>query len=189
MWTESLIYQIISILFPWSKFFPEDLTSKIIWHLSLLKQLSHRSEESKRFYVLQMIKILEKIHRKYLSKRTFVVVGHSLGGGLAKLSGIALNFTNILISIAGPGITHAHVTVDRTKNVSLSSINRQIFNIYHDRDLVPWIDKQEGLIQIISCPSNFQRLQCHQIQPLFCHVVEICGNPRHFRVNENFCRV
>lgn len=78
-WTESLIYQIISMLFPWSKLFPENLTSKIIHHMALLKKLSHRSDESKRFYVIQMIKILEKIYEKYKNKKSFIVLGHSLG--------------------------------------------------------------------------------------------------------------
>jgi putative lipase involved disintegration of autophagic bodies len=175
------------MLFPWSKLFPENLTSKIIYHMASLKRLSHRSDESRRFYVLKMIKILEKIYRKYQDKKTFIVVGHSLGGGLAKLSGIALNFTDVLISVSGPGITHAHATVDQTKDVPMETINRRIFNIYHDRDLVPWIDKQEGLIQIVTCPSEFKRLQCHYVTPLFCQVVRICGNPRGFKVNPNIC--
>ena len=186
-WTESFIYQIISMLFPWSKLFPENLTSKIIHHMALLKRLTHRSDESKRFYVIQIIAILEKIHRKYSEKKSFVVLGHSLGGGLAKLSGIALNFTEVLISISGPGITHAHATVDQTRDVPMEIINRRIFNIYHDRDLVPWTDKQEGLIQIVTCPSHFHRLHCHYVTPLFCHVVQICGNPRGFRVNPDIC--
>jgi hypothetical protein len=67
------------MLFPWSKLFPENLTSKIIHHMALLKKLSHRSDEPKRFYVVQMIQILEKIYQKYQHKKSFVVVGHSLG--------------------------------------------------------------------------------------------------------------
>ena len=109
------------------------------------------------------------------------------GGGLAKLSGIALNFTDILISVSGPGITHAHATVDQTRDIPMETINRRIFNIYHDRDLVPWTDKQEGLIQIVTCPKEFKRIQCHYVTPLFCHVVRICGNPRGFKVNPNIC--
>lgn len=175
------------MLFPWSKLFPENLTSKIIHQMASLKRLSHRTDDSRRFYVIQMIRILQSIHRKYPRKKSFIVLGHSLGGGLAKLSGIALNFTNVLISVSGPGITHAHATVDQTRDVSLETINRRIFNIYHDRDLVPWTDKQEGLIQIVTCPSNFARLHCHYVTPLFCHVVRICGNPREFRVNPEIC--
>lgn len=175
------------MLFPWSKLFPEYLTSKIVQHMSLLKKLNRRSEESKRFYVLQMIEILKRIYEKHSQKKSFIVLGHSLGGGLAKLSGIALNFTDVLISISGPGITHAHATVDQIRDIPMKTINRRIFNIYHDRDLVPWIDKQEGLTQIVTCPLKFRRLQCHSITPLFCHVVRICGNPRQFKVNSEIC--
>jgi hypothetical protein len=66
------------MLFPWSKLFPESLTSKIIYHMASLKRLTHRSDESRRFYVIQMIKILEKIYRKYKDKKSFIVLGHSL---------------------------------------------------------------------------------------------------------------
>ncbi|CAF1625445.1 unnamed protein product, partial [Didymodactylos carnosus] len=61
MWIESIIYQFISILFPWSRLYPEDFNSKLIQHLSLLERLVGRSskEQSKRFYVPQMIKILQ----------------------------------------------------------------------------------------------------------------------------------
>jgi len=72
-WTESFIYQIISMLFPWSKFFPESLTSKTVYYMASLKKLSHGSEESKRFYDIQLIEILEKIYRKYHDKKNHLL--------------------------------------------------------------------------------------------------------------------
>ena len=67
------------MLFPWSKFFPDSLTSKTVHYMASLKRLSHRSDESKRFYVIQMIEILKKIYQKYKDKKSFIVLGHSLG--------------------------------------------------------------------------------------------------------------
>ena len=103
------------------------------------------------------------------------------------MSGIGVNFTDVLISFAGPGITHAHATLDRIRDVPMATIHQRIFNVYHDRDFVPWIDKQEGLIQIVSCPKTYRNMKCHSIVPLFCHLVRHCGNPRQFRVNEKLC--
>jgi hypothetical protein len=80
-----------------------------------------------------------------------------------------------------------HATVDQIKDIPMETINRRIFNIYHDQDRVPWTDKQEGLIQIITCSFDFKRLQFHYITPLFCHVSQICGNPRGFKVNPEIC--
>ncbi|CAF5167366.1 unnamed protein product, partial [Rotaria sp. Silwood1] len=51
-----------------------------------------------------MIDILKQVEQTYADNRAFIVVGHSLGGGLAKLAGIVLNKTDALISVSGPGI-------------------------------------------------------------------------------------
>jgi putative lipase involved disintegration of autophagic bodies len=143
---------------------------------------------SERFYVLQMIEKLKNISEKYPEQRSFITVGHSLGGGLAKLAGIGLNRTNLIVSISGPGITYSHTKYDEIKYVTTESLNARIFNIIHDRDIVPWADKQEGLIQIITCPKQYNRVQCHKILPMFCNMLKNCGNPRNFTINKNICK-
>ncbi|CAF1241709.1 unnamed protein product, partial [Didymodactylos carnosus] len=188
MWNESFIYQILSILFPWSKLFPEYLNSRIIKHLSILERLVNQNlKQSKRFYVQQLVPKLKVIRQKYPKIRSFIILGHSLGGGLAKLAGIALNDTNVLISISGPGITYSHAKMDETKHVSMDTINKRIFNLYNDRDIVSWADKQEGLTQQMMCPKHFNFFQCHYINPFLCHVVKECGNTRLFHVNQKIC--
>lgn len=112
----------------------------------------------------------------------------SLGGGLAKLSGAALiNETSVVISVNGPGITYSHAKMEATKRTSMSAIHKKIFNIYHDRDVVSWSDKQEGLQQAMTCPSKYTFLQCHYINPFMCAVIAQCGNTRGFRFNRTIC--
>lgn len=110
-----------------------------------------------------------------------------LGGGLAKLAGIVSNKTDALISFSGPGISYARTKLKDTRYIDKESINRRTINIYNDRDIVPQADKQEGLIQLVTCPQQFSFTQCHAILPFFCNVVKLCGNPRQFRINQNIC--
>ncbi len=79
-WNEAFLYQILSILFPWSRLFPEYLTSRIIKHLSILERLvseSLKQLNKQRFYLQQLIPILRKIRRLYRDRRSFILVGHS----------------------------------------------------------------------------------------------------------------
>jgi len=192
IWTESSISQMISILFPWSRLYPRTVHKIIVKQMSLLENfISDNSDKlnqsPKRFYVKQMINILQQINIKYKNK-PLILVGHSLGGGLAKLAGIALNNTAVIVSISGPGISYSRAKYTETKDTLMETINKRIFNIIHDRDIVPWADKQAGLIQQITCPKAFTRLQCHSINPIFCNLLENCGNPRKFGINKDICQ-
>ena len=112
-----------------------------------------------------------------------------LGGGLAKLAGTALlNETSMVVSVSGPGITYTHAKMDETKNVEMADIHKKIFNIYHDRDVVAWGDKQEGLQQVITCPSTYTFLQGHYINPFLCTVLRQCGNTKQFKINAAICK-
>ncbi|CAF0932459.1 unnamed protein product [Adineta steineri] len=190
-WNEAFLYQILSILFPWSKLFPEYMTARIIKHLSILERLVNvnlKQFNKKRFYLQQIVPKLRRIRQLYRHKRSFILVGHSLGGGLAKLAGAALlNETSVVVSVSGPGITYSHAKMDETKNIPMADIHKKIFNIYHDRDVVSWSDKQEGLQQAITCPSKYNFLQCHYINPFMCAVIQQCGNTKQFKFNKSVC--
>lgn len=192
IWTESSISQMISILFPWSRLYPRYVHKIIVNQMSLLESFISDNRDTlkqspKRFYVKQMIEILEQINIKYKNK-PLILVGHSLGGGLAKLAGIALNNTAVVVSISGPGVSYARAKYIETKNILMDTINKRIFNIVHDRDVVPWADNQAGLIQQITCPKTYSRLQCHSINPIFCNFLKNCGNPRNFKINKDICQ-
>jgi hypothetical protein len=94
----------------------------------------------------------------------------------------------MVVSVNGPGITYSHAKMDETKNVEMVNIHKKIFNIYHDRDVVSWGDKQEGLQQAITCPAEYNFLQCHYINPLLCAVLRQCGNTKKFKLNAIICK-
>ena len=98
-----------------------------------------------------------------------------------------LNETSVVVSVSGPGITYSHAKMDETKHIPMAAIHRKIFNIYHDRDVVSWSDKQEGLQQEITCPLKYNFLQCHYINPFMCAVIQQCGNTKDFQFNPAVC--
>jgi putative lipase involved disintegration of autophagic bodies len=192
IWTESVISQIMSVIFPWSRLYPHYLKIFIAKRMSITPRRSifrsQHTELTKRYYVTQMINKLKEISKEYPEPRSLIIVGHSLGGGLAKLAGIGLNRTKLIVSISGPGITYSHRKYNETRYVTTESLDARIFNILHDRDIVPWADKQEGLIQMITCPKQYSRIQCHAILPMFCNMLQNCGNPRKFAINKDICQ-
>jgi hypothetical protein len=79
-WNEAFLYQILSILFPWSKLFPEYMTARIIKHLSILERLVNvnlKQLNKQRFYLQQLVPKLKRIRQLYRNKRSFILVGHS----------------------------------------------------------------------------------------------------------------
>ncbi|CAF1041533.1 unnamed protein product [Adineta steineri] len=104
-----------------------------------------------------MIKTLEKINIKYKNK-SLILVEYSLAGGLAQLAGIALNNTVVVVFISEPGISYSRAPYSEMDNILMDTINKRIFSIIHDRDVVRWADKHAGLIQYIICQKAYSRL-------------------------------
>ncbi|CAF3852144.1 unnamed protein product [Adineta steineri] len=102
----------------------------------------------------------ETIHNNNnsLSYTQTLSVEHSLAGGLAQLAGIALNNTVVVVSISEPGISYSRAQYSETENILMDTINKRIFNIIHNRDVVRWADKHPGLIQYIICQKAYSRL-------------------------------
>ncbi|CAF2126748.1 unnamed protein product [Rotaria magnacalcarata] len=188
-WTESAISQVVSVLFPWSRLYPRGVHKIMVEKMALFDDfLTYKlPQSSKRFYVKQMIKILQQISDKYNSK-PLILVGHSLGGGLAQLAGVAMNNTVAIVSISGPGISYSRAKYSETKDILMETIDARVFNIIHDRDIVPWADPQVGLVQKITCPKEYSRLQCHYVNPILCNLLKSCGNQKNFQLSEEFCR-
>ena len=100
-----------------------------------------------------------------------VMVGHSLGGGLAQIVGVRHNFTTF--SFSGPGIKMSH----RKFNIrDVESIDQLVVSIQPERDVVPMIDIQSLNVNHISCKKS--TLDCHSMTRTICELVTQCGDIR-----------
>lgn len=137
------------------------------------------------FYTIQ--KYLDQLTTAYNkrfsnSKENIVIVGHSLGGGLAKLLGRLVG--KKAISLSGPGINAFHSLLNATgnKNFELTSVD-----IIPDLDLVPRVEVSVGTIYRILCLKS--PIDCHSKELSLCESMIICGNPNYFEYCYNIAKL
>ena len=110
--------------------------------------------------------------------RHIVIVGHSLGGGLAKLFGRIID--KQAISLSGPGVNAFHSLwgyEGKSENFEISAID-----LVPDMDLVPRVEVSGGTIYRIICKEGV--LNCHSKDKSLCEVLIMCRNPNY----ETYCK-
>uniref|UniRef100_A0A0G4I156 Uncharacterized protein n=1 Tax=Chromera velia CCMP2878 TaxID=1169474 RepID=A0A0G4I156_9ALVE len=100
-----------------------------------------------------------------------VLVGHSLGGGLASLLGAQKKIP--VVAVSPPGLYY----VSTKYNVSDLRLESLLTSIVPEYDIVPNIDIVRGLVQQISCAARDSR-KCHFVLISLCELVCRCGDPR-----------
>ena len=105
--------------------------------------------------------------------KNVIIVGHSLGGGLAKLLGRLLN--KQAISLSGPGVNAFHSLWEYegfSENFEISAID-----LVPDMDLVPRVEVSGGTIYRIICKKG--PFACHSKELSLCEVLIMCRNPNY----------
>jgi lipase ATG15 len=105
-----------------------------------------------------------------------VIVGHSLGGGLAKILGKILG--REAISLSGPGINAFH-SLWRARGKSRFELSA--IDIIPDLDIVPRVEISSGTIYRILCLKS--PIACHSKELSLCESLMICDNPN----GEEYC--
>ena len=103
-------------------------------------------------------------------ERTYMFVGHSLGGGLAKYMSFKENKQGF--SVSGPGVTPLENLLN--KNVSRYQHFRTTFiDVVPDLDLVPRVELSGGIQYRILCQKGI--LSCHSVDRTLCMMGVMCG--------------
>jgi len=105
--------------------------------------------------------------------KNVIIVGHSLGGGLAKLLGRVLN--KQAISLSGPGVNAFHSLwgyEGNSENFEISAID-----LVPDMDLVPRVEVSGGTVYRIICKKG--PFACHSKEISLCEVLTMCRNPNY----------
>ena len=121
---------------------------------------------------------LSKLKEGYLKNEykfydNVIIVGHSLGGGLAKLFGRMVK--KQAVSLSGPGINAFHSLWNyegESENFEISAID-----LVPDRDLVPRVEVSGGTVYRIIC--KFGAFGCHSKANSLCEVLIMCNSPNY----------
>ena len=135
------------------------------------------------FRYLMIDDYLKKLQKAYIDNefsfyKNVVIVGHSLGGGLAKLFGRVMN--KQAISLSGPGInafTSLWEYEGKSENFEISAID-----LIPDKDPVPRVEVSGGTIYRIVCKAGI--FQCHGKQNSLCEILIMCRDPNY----ELYCK-
>jgi len=111
--------------------------------------------------------LLDSVPQKYAG---VVVTGHSLGGGLAMITGAQTNVSAIALS--GPNAMLSRASFDPP--ITAEALNTRTFNIIPERDLVATIDQKAQNYQNIRCSSK-DVTACHDSTRSLCEILYACG--------------
>ena len=141
------------------------------------------------FYQLLIIDdYLKDLIKAYTTYQTnfydnVVIVGHSLGGGLAKIFGRLVK--KQAISLSGPGVNAFHNLWEYegdADNFELTAID-----LIPDMDLVPRVDISGGSVFRIVCNEN--PLDCHSKELSLCEVLIMCRHPNYYEYCKNIAEL
>ena len=139
------------------------LPFKFLEKITLTKQYSQKMEK--------IFTELIKVSGYGLNERNYVFVGHSLGGGLAKLA--AFKFKLQSFSVSGPGFTPLEFYIGTNKNIFDKYFKSTFIDLVPDLDIVPRVEISGGAIYRVLCEKGF--ISCHEVTRTLCMLGVMCN--------------
>ena len=128
-------------------------------------------------YLSDLIDAYENNEKFFLNN--VVIIGHSLGGGLAKILGKMKR--KQALSLSGPGMNSFHSLFNYEANSEYFELTS--IDIIPDLDLVPRVDISGGTIYRILCKKS--TFECHSKELSLCESLIMCRHP----YAKQYCRL
>jgi lipase ATG15 len=166
LWGSAAVAQVIRFLLPVGELFTpilDELLLAVSWvEAASLQKIALYKQTTSFVQALQADGNFTKLQ----------ITGHSLGGGIAIITGAQTGIPAIAVS--GPNALLSRKTFQPP--VTEEELNTNIFNIVPDRDIMPRIDDLADLYQRIQCrgPAN-DLWACHSVTRSLCEIAYQCG--------------
>eukprot|EP00980_Cylindrotheca_fusiformis_P002126 scaffold479_cov97-Cylindrotheca_fusiformis.AAC.3 len=169
LWGAAFFMQILRIIIPLGEIWTPIYREMVKWST----KFASRSLDRVAYYKLST-QLAEEL--KQNGKYDHVhVTGHSLGGGLALITGAQAHVQ--AIGISAPNAVISGVTFDPP--VTKEELNKYTFNVVPDYDIVPRVDDIADEFQRIRCTadSNYKfKTICHSVDRSICELMYTCGS-------------
>jgi lipase ATG15 len=125
-------------------------------------------------YYKEVTRFVQSVQEAFRAQDGWEVVltGHSLGGGLAIISGAQTSSRTV--SFSGPNAVLSRHQFD--PELELDGLHEFVFNVIPDRDPIPMTDDPARLRQYIECTADVTDVvACHSINRSLCELLYKCG--------------
>jgi len=165
LWDEATLLQVLALFVPILNQLPTKFIAEYASKTSFINKIFHSGSNS---YFFKQIEDYVKAIKKANNTDEVILVGHSLGGGIAKIIGARQQLP--AVSFSSPGIAYGHVKF----GFSLDDASKFGVSISPQNDKIPLLDKHVGLQQTIQCDGKTFE-QCHRITRTYCELHNGCG--------------
>ena len=101
------------------------------------------------------------------------ITGHSLGGGLALITGAQAHVN--AVGLSAPNTVLGRNTV--TPRITREELEKFSFNVVPERDVVPLIGDASKHVEHLSCRADLQSsFSCHNARRALCEMLYSCGS-------------
>ncbi|KAK3728731.1 hypothetical protein QZH41_002658 [Actinostola sp. cb2023] len=165
LWDEAAALQSVAFVVPLINHFPTKYIAEYVSKTSFINKIFDSGSTSRSLHVIEdYVKAIKKAN----NTDEMLLVGHSFGGGIAKIIGARQQLP--AVSFSSPGIAYGHVKF----GFSLEDAFKFGVSISPQNDKIPLLDKHVGLQQTIQCDGKAFE-QCHRITRTYCELHNGCG--------------
>ncbi|GBG32792.1 Hypothetical Protein FCC1311_090172 [Hondaea fermentalgiana] len=166
LWLSALLFQAVRAVMPFG-----DLLTTIIPNLVDYISTVEAANIERVSYYRELTDFVETASSLRNESR-FLITGHSLGGGLAIITGAQLKI--LTVAISGVNAMLSRHTFDPP--VLEDNLNQYVFNVVPDRDPIPRVDDLARLYQRVECNASENSIfACHTILRTLCEISYRCG--------------
>ena len=164
LWSEATVLGFVSKAIPLTKSLPKDTVSTLV---KIATTFEGSLDSPVRRHYVELDDYVARRRGKFQGSAT-MLVGHSFGGGLAKISGARAGLRTI--AFGAPGLGQSL----RKFNVSQDQVRNSAVNVALTGDPVAAIDDEAGSVMSLDCGGK-SLWTCHGIDQIMCKLQDYCS--------------